>query len=212
MKKTMLFRLTASLALCAASSAAMAAPTIHSTADPSHWQVEINNSGVSTTAVSVAEQPTVWATNVEWISNIPSATNNDNPTSFHFYQTFDLTGYDPTTAQLSFEVAWDNLFNGFSLNGGQLTNPLSNTNPPFGFVPFSVSSGFVDGLNTIHFYVEGDGVTDGLAFNVLSFTATALPIPEPGIGALLLGGIGIMGMIARRRRTARASGVVRVRL
>ncbi|MDR0717046.1 MAG: hypothetical protein LBF50_06485, partial [Azoarcus sp.] len=174
MKKTVLFRLTASLALCAASSAVMAAPTIYSTADPSHWQVEINNSGVSTTAVSVPGQPSVWASNVGWISNVPSASNSNNPTSFHFYQTFDLTGYDPTTAQLSFEIAWDNDFNGFSLNTGPLTSPLPVTTPSFGFVSLTVSSGFIDGLNTIHFYVDGDGATDGLAFNVLSFTATPL--------------------------------------
>ena len=61
------------------------------------------------------------------------------------------------------------------------------------FVPFSINSGFVAGLNTLDFVVEDVGVISG--FRVAEISGTASPVPEPltilgsatalGFGALL---------------------------
>jgi hypothetical protein len=60
----------------------------------------------------------------------------------------------------------------------------------------TVSGGFVSGLNTIDFYVQGNGLWDGFALETVSFTAN-IPVPAP----LLLLGTGLLGLlgIARRR-------------
>ena len=47
----------------------------------------------------------------------------------------------------------------------------------YGFGPtVDITSGFVSGLNVIDFYVEGNGVTDGMALDLISFTSS---VPSP---------------------------------
>ncbi|MDR2032570.1 MAG: hypothetical protein LBP86_10050 [Azoarcus sp.] len=212
-----LFHLAASLALGEASSAAMAASVIHSTAEASseasYWQVEFNDSGGATTAVNV-DSPSQWGNDVDWIANTASGINGHSPAYFDYSRTFDLSGDDPATAVPSFNRAWDTDFAGISLNGTSASGPLL-AYPSFTFIPVTLPQGFADELNTIHPYATGDGVTDGFAFELLGFTATPLQSPRPGgtvsesvIGALLLGGIGIlsMSMIGHRRKIASARG------
>jgi hypothetical protein len=91
----------------------------------------------------------------------------------------------------------------FRLNGGAFTyypgaSP-DNRIPTYSYSSLvSLTSGFVGGLNTIDFYVQGNGVTDGFALQLESFTATAVPAP----GALVA--LGVARVLGVRRRAARS--------
>ena len=144
---------------------------------------------------------------LDWIADLPSGSHGGvgNWTFFVFRQTFDLTGCDVSRARLTFRWAADDSgeivadrgswIPAFSLNGGAFQNypgsTPSNRIPTYGYCEWiSLSSGFVAGLNTIDFYVEGNGQTDGFGLQVQSFVA-----PAPGAAAVAL-----LGAMAGRRR------------
>jgi hypothetical protein len=104
-----------------------------------------------------------------------------------------------------------------SFNGGPATvlsaSPLTQTpsTPSLGF--FSGSSSFGAGSFST-FSVSAASITlnaSGGSFaaigaqpqNILKFGFTATPVPEPETYALLLAGLGMVGMISRRRRDQR---------
>ena len=101
-------------------------------------------------------------------------------------------GENPSSVWITGDWATDNTGLDILVNG----TSTGQTSPGFGtLTPFSLTRGFVNGLNTIDFYVQGNGVTDGFALQLESFTATAVPAP----GALVaLGAAGALG--SRRRR------------
>ena len=214
------------MALAALSmSAHAAAPSFASTSDASNWQVAVNfnapdglESSFQTTnfqnAVSIPGRST---DGVGWLANNASGTNGGIGywSFFVFRQTFDLTGYDPTSASLSFQWAADDSGQGFAdrgtwipkfrLNGGAFQSSSWAGGATYGFsAPVSVSSGFLSGKNVIDFYVEGNGVTDGFALKPLSLTASpTAPVPEPQ--ALGLTAAGLVAVAAIRRRRAKSA-------
>ena len=153
-----------------------------------------------------------------WIAN--NSTGNNGPsvgywTLFVFRQTFDLSGYDPATASLSFSWAADDSgaadatqgrwIPKFRLNGGDwhvypTWNGSSYTDSArsYSLQGDSVTTGFISGLNTIDFYVEGNGITDGLSLENVVLTVTV--VPEPSACALVLG-----GLVLLRSRLSRAA-------
>jgi PEP-CTERM motif len=194
-------------------------PVFYSTSDASEWQVAVNVGGTDGSFSSFPTTGFVTATAVTgrftgttgWIANNSTGTNGPNGdwTFFVFRETFDLTGYDPTTADLKFQWAADDSGLGgdhgswtpkYSVNGGALIAGVWPGGNSYSFGPtVDLSSGFVSGLNVIDFYVEGNGVTDGLALNPISFTANA--VPEPA--SLTLFGIAVasgLGYAFRRRK------------
>lgn len=137
--------------------------------------------------------------NSKWIApqaNQSFATGGD-PAGLYTYQTtFDLTGLNPATAVIMGEWTADNegvniLINGISTG---ITTP---TDAFTGFTPFTISSGFQNGINTLDFEVENDGNATGLR---VELSGTASPVSEPV--SLLLFGAGLMGMavIGRKNR------------
>lgn len=155
---------------------------------------------------------------VPMIANTPTGNNGCYGcfTYFIFRQTFDLTGYDPSTADLKFRWASDDVPGAvgwtpqFALNGVTLQGlGTSGAYAPGGNV--ILSSGFVSGLNTIDFYVEGNGQTDGFGLTTTILDSAGRPIaggltaqlvsgvPEPETYVLLLAGLGMLGFVARRR-------------
>lgn len=49
--------------------------------------------------------------------------------------------------------------------------------------------------------IKVTGIATGLAGGMYTYAAVAQPIPEPGTYAMFLAGLGLLGVIARRRRT-----------
>src|SRR5205085_7652774 len=86
--------------------------------------------------------------NSKWIAPLPNAAANLNPGVYQYRTTFDLTGLDPTTAVLNGQWAADNL-GLIQLNG--VTVPNSASQGYRSFTIFSITSGFVQGINTLDF-------------------------------------------------------------
>jgi PEP-CTERM motif len=162
---------------------------------------------------------TAWAADdatSQWIS--PQAdytgTNRDAGNLVYDYSVqFDLTGLDPSTAQLVFDAGFDNQLNDVLLNGTSIgfpTSPLVST--PCCLFPetdangISISSGFISGTNTLTFEVfnavNGTGGPTPTGLRVAFTTATADPaseIPEPSTLVLLGSALIGLGFMRRRR-------------
>lgn len=124
----------------------------------------------------------------------------DGPTGTYDYRlTFDLTGFIPSTASLAGSTASDNSLLDIHLNGGS----TGNTDPGFtAFTPFSISSGFTAGINTLDFLVSNGGGPTGLRVEFSSATASPAVsgVPEPATLALVGAGLSGLGAIRRRRK------------
>lgn len=117
--------------------------------------------------------------------------------TYTFEQTFDLTGYDPTTAVLSGRWAADQ-DGSIQLNGVTKATVAdgnwNSANAP-NLTAFTINSGFVAGINHLTFVVREPDGFDGLRVDGLTLQATplaAVHVPASlalaGIGALTLGG------------------------
>ena len=193
---------------CLMNASCLAGPDFYGTGDPfGHWSVatnvDRNGDGTfpfQTTSFTQAVNVTYDSARLDWIADTPSGSHGGvgNWTFFVFRQTFDLTGFDAATARLTIRWAADDSgeigadrgswIPAFSLNGGSFVNYPGSTPehriPTYSYCDwFTISSGFVAGLNTIDFYVEGNGQTDGFGLQVQSFTAD---VPAPAGFAMLL--------------------------
>ena len=200
------------------------AATFASTSDASAWTVATNVSGgtgdglfasflpAGSTPATAVNVPALGRTG--WIANNAQGTNGyiGDWTFFTFQQSFTLSAAEAASYDLKFVWAADDSGEGvlsrgawtpkFSVNGGALVDgswPSSYTYD-YGNVT-DITSGLHAGVNTLTFYVEGNGVTDGMGLQTLSFTTA---VPEPGSLGLLAAGLALVGVTARRaKRSAR---------
>lgn len=211
-----LIGLAAATLFAASATVAAADPAFQSTSNVGAWEVATNVGGVDgvfasfpTTGFTAAAATSRSTADLTWLANNASGTNGGigTWTFFVFRQSFDLAGFDASTARLEFRWAADDSGEGFAdrgtwtpkyrLNGGALVPGSWATGATYDLgLPTVLSSGFVNGVNTLEFFVEGNGVTDGFALRTTSFTAA---VPEPGTYAMLLAGLGVLGVAARRR-------------
>jgi hypothetical protein len=201
------------LALAAFAVPSHAGPVFYGTANvgtTSAWTVSTTVSPIEGVASNFGINPFTQAVNLttpgrsDWIADVPSGSHGGvgNWTYFVFRQTFDLTGYDAASANLTIRWAADDSgeifatrgswIPAFKLNGGNFVNYAGSTpsNRLFTYnlsSPQSITSGFVAGLNTIEFYVQGNGQTDGFKLEVVNFTAVPTPNAAWAGGVLGLG-------------------------
>jgi hypothetical protein len=121
---------------------------------------------------------------------------------YTFETTFNLTGYNPSTASLVGRWAADQ-YGSFYLNGALIQSvPDGNwnaaTNPTL--TSFTVTSNFVAGINILDFVVQFPDTFDGLRVEPMTLTASpnGSGVPDAGSSALLLG-LGLVGLMSVKR-------------
>jgi len=146
-----------------------------------HWTI-IVGPGISTPvpAQKVTNVFSGYVTNLSsgWIWADADGTAGIN-SPYTFRQTFDLTGFDPSTATITGQWAADNqgyvVLNGISSGIGTGVLSLSgDVIAHYGTLhSFTLTSGFRAGINTLDFVITDVGFLGGL--NVTGLTATATP-------------------------------------
>jgi len=136
----------------------------------------------------------------KWITPTASQGASFDPWSSGTYTytlTFDLTGYNAASAMFSGRVAADNSVQ-VKLNNSLIGSATGFTD----WTGFGASSGFVAGVNTLDFVVsnwaQNGGNPTGLRVEFGASSVAA--VPEPATTAMLLGGLVMVGALARRRK------------
>lgn len=118
--------------------------------------------------------------------------------TYTYSLSFDLSGYKADTASFGGRFAADNSV--LVLLNNQLVSSASGFT---GWSGFASNGGFVDGVNTLDFVVtnwaQNGGNPTGLRVEFTGSTVT--PVPEPETYAMMLGGLALVGAIARRRKS-----------
>jgi len=133
---------------------------------------------------------------------IAPAADTAGPEGEYFYDiTFDLTGFDLSTASIYGRWSVDNVGNDILLNGVSTGNLNNNGFTAWTDFTISVDEGdiFLPGLNTLRFATfngPGAGPT-GVRIEFLS--ASAVPIPEPSAMLLTVAGLGVL-LRSRQRK------------
>lgn len=153
----------------------------------------------STSVVVPTLLPAPWTNIVgaQWLTISTNANAGVPVGDFIYRTTFDLTGFDPTTAILAGTLAADNSVK-VLLNGKEtgiffpdFTKSLS----------FSITKGFVSGINTLDFLVDNGSGPAGLTVKIQGIAAAGAVIsdtPEPA--TLVLFGTGLAALAFKRRR------------
>jgi len=134
----------------------------------------------------------------DWIA--PYTTLRESPIGNYDYQTtFWLPSFVPGSAELTGSWAADNCGEVY-LNGPSTGVSIACDRGFTALHPFTITSGFQPGLNTLDFVVYNEGFITGLVVDINgTYTPTT---PEPGTLALLGSGILGFGGLLRRRLLA----------
>lgn len=162
-----------------------------------HYTVDAGTAFAATSAQGYPIGP--WLgdnTTSSWIS--PSLdTNGGSGQTYTYTTTFNLTGIDLSTALISGQWASDDPVTAVRINS--TTTGLAGGSYGF-WTPFTISTGFTSGINTLSFDVlnSGGGPT-GLRVEFLNNRFTPA-VPEPESYALALVGLLTVGGLLRIRR------------
>ncbi len=116
--------------------------------------------------------------------------------NYTYQTTFDLTGFNPSTASIRGKWSSDNEGVGIWLNGTtQIGFGTSDSQFKLGYVDFTATSGFISGLNTLEFKIYNRGGPTGLRVEM------AGSVPDGGLTVALLG-MSLSGLAFFRRKLA----------
>ncbi|MEN9726066.1 MAG: hypothetical protein RL434_432, partial [Pseudomonadota bacterium] len=157
--------------------------------DPRYQLVTSAGVGLSPSAALYVVQPdtgendyplNVWfntGTDSQWLVPYSGAIDKGNaatesaPGEFTYRYTFDLSGYDPSTARVQGRWAADNRGTDILINGISTGQVTDDTNPDLAesqgfkdFTDFEVTAGFAQGENTLDF--ETENVADQVGLRV----------------------------------------------
>jgi hypothetical protein len=141
--------------------------------------------------------------NSRWISVSANGNPGSNTTAYRL--SFDLSGFDPSTALINGSFAADNAAS-ITLNG--VATGISTTFGFTQFTNFSLNSGFVAGINTLDFVVVDASAPTALRVDNLAGTAELRvggAVPEPATWAMMICGFGAVGASLRRRTQVRVA-------
>lgn len=182
-------------------------------ANDTSYQLSIVSDTWNGSTVPVITLDNTWPVNT-WLANdstskwiTPTANQGQsydawNNGTYTYRLSFDLTGFDAATASFAGRVLSDNtvkvLLNNTEIASGNGFTTWSN---------FTAASGFTSGVNQLDFVVtnwaQNSGNPTGLRVEFGQSAVTA--VPEPETYAMMLGGLGLVGFIARRRKNKQAS-------
>jgi len=137
----------------------------------------------------------------KWIT--PTATQSQtldqwNAGSYTYTLSFDLTGYNAASAAFTGRMAADNSVV-IKLNNQTISSAAGFTD----WTGFASNGGFVSGVNKLDFVVsnwaQDSGNPTGLRVEFVSSSVMAA-VPEPETYAMMLGGLALLGVTARRRK------------
>lgn len=138
-----------------------------------------------------------------WISPSPNyiglGSDAEN-TTFDFETKFDLTGYYLDGTSLLFRYAVDNHLTDVQINGHSVS--FASGAGMTAWSDYSTISGtglFINGENTIDFFVRNDGGTVGNPAGLRVEMSGTNSTPEPGSCALIGSGILLFGGLLRRK-------------
>lgn len=150
-----------------------------------------------------------------WIGPAPSHDLSGPTGSYDYKITFDLTGFNPATASITGQWTTDNQGRGILLNGANTGNSIAFGSGPDNYSfdswhSFSITSGFVAGLNTLDFLIDNvttdcgsPCTTNPTAVRVEmtgNATASIGATPLPAALPLFASGLGALGFIGWRRK------------
>jgi len=138
-----------------------------------------------------------------WIG--PNTADLDgDPGDYIYRTTFDLTGLDPVSAVLTGRWAADDLGSDILINGTSTASAITGLGS---FTTFSITSGFIAGINFLDFLVTNGPDPIGSSNNPtalrveISGSANALSVvPLPAALPLYGTGLAFMGFIVWRRK------------
>lgn len=154
----------------------------------------------------------VWPVDGTWLNNTPGVSRWITPTGnqgqsldpsvdgiYTYSLNFSLAGYNANSAWFNARVASDNSVV-VKLNGTQIYDAVGFAS----WHDFSVASnsGLFAAQNTLEFIVTNDALSNGnpTGLRVEFLASNVAAVPEPATYGMLLGGLALMGMVARRRK------------
>ena len=128
--------------------------------DP-HWQIiarSDNRNWNPRPAVVSEPKDTSWQANnasrSQWISLAAGGAMQPNRVTYTFRTTFDLTGTRPATAVVRGRFIVDNHIKAIRINGRQVQVPSHEYEEFDAWCPFTITRGFIEGVNVLEFEVE----------------------------------------------------------
>ena len=149
--------------------------------DPHYVLVSSANGEPAGTPATVNAHHSAWQTDAgdpssRWIS-INANGHSEIPAGvYRFRTTFDLSGFVPSTAELTLTLWADNRFTDVLINGRSAGVSSEGFWAPGG--PFTIGSGFVNGINTLEFVGQNDGDGANPGGFRMAVSGTAQPVAK----------------------------------